>query len=422
MAVPGGGEGGIDTLLTPISPEIPVGTPLFDLFRVYSAVSPYGLIKEFRPNAIENFKEDIEGNTTIDVIVPEEIATELLNGGWHGSFSFIISLVSNVMIHRVWDRAVTEAGSRFSSYIYDSYYVKNIKQEQDSRNYRLTCVGLKSYLAKRLAIPAGRDNVNGVVTIPDGSQTAKPIPASHMLKYTNRTSKGIITSLITETKILQDIPVGWTTSFLTGTATRTYLLKDFLSIEEAIDNLLDDDIGPSQIVFDGGFGSRDAPAFIFEAQGYEKGYPNTILSTRSAEMFKPVIEEVEYDVVNNIWTVGNASDGNMLIGHKVQTGSTSNILLQEVDTQRNDVRTSSLLLSYTLGIIQKSGQSIRTMSLPTGMTQRMLLAFVGNYVTIKAPEEPSIDGTSWTIVSRTLNMETKRIEFDMVEIQMVEEE
>ena len=145
MAVPPV-EGGGDSLLTPVSPDIPVGTPLFDLFRVYSSVSPYGLIKEFRPNAIENFKEDIEGNTTIDVIVSEEIATELLNGSWQGPFSFLISLVSNVMIHRVWDRAYTEAGSRFSSYIYDSYYVKNIKQEQGSRNYRLTCVGLKVYL------------------------------------------------------------------------------------------------------------------------------------------------------------------------------------------------------------------------------------------------------------------------------------
>lgn len=421
MAVPPV-EGGGDSLLTPVSPDIPVGTPLFDLFRVYSSVSPYGLIKEFRPNAIENFKEDIEGNTTIDVIVSEEIATELLNGSWQGPFSFIISLASNVMIHRVWDRHITEVGSRFSSYIYDSYYVKNIKQEQNSRNYRLTCVGLKAYLAKRLAIPAGRNTVDGVVTIPDGSQEAKPIAASQMLKYTNRQAKGIITSLITETKTLQDIPVGWTANDLTGTATRTYLLKDFLSIEEAIDNLLDDDIGPSQIVFDGGAGGRDAPSFMFQTDGYEKGYPYTTLSARSAEMFKPVIEEVENDVVNNIWTVGNASDGNMLVGHRVQSGSTSKILLQEVDTQRNDIRTSSLLNSYTLGILQKSGQSIRTMSLPTGMTQRMLLAFVGNYITIKAPEEPSIDGTSWTIVSRTLNMEAKQIEFDLVEIQLVEEE
>lgn len=416
MAVPDVPVGPGGNLAIPVSPAIPVGTPLFDLFRVYHSVSPYGLIKEFRPNAIENFREDIEGNTTIDVIVSEEIATELLNSGWTGAFSFIISLVSNVMIHRVWDRHITEAGSRFSSYIYDSYYVTNIKQEQGSRNYRLTCAGLKSYLAKRLAIPAGRNSFNGVVTIPDGSQTAKPIPSTHMLRYTNRGSKGIITSLIAETKTIQDIPVGWSPNDLTGTSTRTYLLKDFLSIEEAIDNLLDDDIGPAQIVFDGGAGSREAPYFNFQTDGYEKGYPTTILSARSMEMFKPVIEEVEFEVVNNLWTVGNASDGNMIVGHKVQDGSTSRILLQEVDTKRNDVRTSSLLLSYTLGILQKSGQAIRTMSLPTGLSQRMLLAFVGNTIGIKAPEEPSIDNTSWTIVSRTIDMETKQIHFDMVEI------
>lgn len=425
MAAPGSGgtppAGG--WLVVPQSPEIPVGTPLFDLFRVYSAAPPFGLIREFRPNAIENFKEDIEGNTTIDVIVSEEIATSLINGGqWFGPYSFIISLVSNVMIHRVWDRSYYEAGERFSSYIYDSYYVTNIKQEKDSRNYRMTCAGLKEYLKKRLAIPAGRNTVNGTATIPDGSQTAKPIPASHMLKYTSRSSKGIITNLLTETKILQDIPVYWSMNGLTGSSTRTYLLKDFLSIKEAIDNLLDDDIGPGMIAFDGGYGTRDNVRFVFAVDGFEKGYPSTQLSARSGEMFKPEIESVENDVVNNLWTVGNASDGNMIVAHKVQAGSTSRVLLQEVDTTRNDIRTSSLLLSYTLGTLSRSGQSVRTMSLPTGLTQRMLLAFSGNVIGIKAPEEPEIDGSTWRIVARTIDMANKRIEFDMVEMTGYEED
>lgn len=421
MAVPPVDPPAGGNLAIPESPPIPVGTPLFDLFRVYGAVDPYGLIKEFRPDAMENFTEDIEGNTTIDVIVSEEIATELLNSGWHGPFSFIVSLVSNIMIHRVWDRHVTETGMRFSSYIYDSYYVQNIKQEKNSRNYRMTCVGLKKYLSKRLAIPAARNTINGTASIPDGSQTAKPIPSSQMLKYTNRSPKGLIANLLLETKGLQDIPVWHSPNTLTGAITRTYLMKDFLSIEEAIDNLLDDQVGPSQIVFDGGAGSRSAPSFVFETGGYERGYPFTSLSARSDPMFKPTIAEVEFGVVNNIWTVGNASDGNMLIGHRVQGDTSGQVLLQEVNTERNDLRTSANLLSYTDAILQRSGQSVRTMSLDTGLTQNMLLAFAGNYIGIKSPEEPNIDGTNWVVVSRKINMETKRIEFDLAEISFTEE-
>ena len=420
MAVPDFPIGG-DSLLSPVSPEIPVGTPLFEFVRVYESVPPHGFKSEFRPMALENFNENVEGDTTIDIIVSEKVANGLLDNYWGGAFSLIVSLISNVYIHRVSDRAYTEVGNRFSSYIYDSYYVKQIKQEKDSRNYRLVCFGLKEYLRKRLAIPAGVDTTNGVVSVPDGSQAAKPIPVSQILKFTNKTTKGITAGLISESKLIQDIPVYWTLNGLTGTMQRTYLLKDFRSIKEAIDNMLDDEAGPSAVHFDGGFGSRDNVAFFFDEGGLEKGYPVTQLSGRSGEFFKPNVETVENGVVNNIWTVGNASDGNIILGHKVQDGSTSQILLQEANTERNDIQTPDFLLSYTLGILSKSGASVRTMSLDTGLSQKMLLAFVGNYIYIKAPEEPQIDNSRWYITERTINMNGKRIEFDMVEVILEED-
>jgi hypothetical protein len=422
MATPSGPmpEGG--WLRPQTSPLIAAGLPLFDLFRVYGSVDPYGLIKEFRPDAMENFTEDIEGNTSIDVIISEEVAADIMSSeAWSGPYSLIISLVSNIMIHRVWDRNITEAGTRFSSYIYDSYYVKNIKQEPNSRNFRMECAGLKHYLSKRLAIPSARNTINGTVNIPDGSQETKPIPTSQMLRYNNQTPKSLIINLLNQTKNLQQIPVWHSPVPYSGSITRTYLMKDFLSIEEAIDNLLDDQVGPSQIVFDGGAGQRSSPSFVFHTDGYEKGHVYTSLSTRSDPLFRPNIQEVEFGVVNNIWTVGNASDGNMLVGHRVQSGSSGKILLQEVDTQRNDLRTSSNLLSYTDAILQRSGQSVRTCQLDTGLTQDMLMAFSGNYISIESPEEPQVNG-SWTVVRRVIDMENKRIKFDLAEISLIDPE
>lgn len=409
MAIEGGG-GGADKPFPVL--YLPEGKPVIDYCRVYSALAPYGLQFEFRPTGFENWIEKIEGDTQVDVII-DEATFARIDPVYDGPFSLIISLNASGPIRRRIDNAQAGGGASWSSFTYDSYYVQAIMQE--GSRYRLSCVGFKEYMSKRLAIPSNRDAVDGVITTPDGSDAAKPIPSNAILQLSSRTQKGIIAGLLTETATLQALPVSWTSFSTSGDMQRTYLLKDMRSIKEAINNLADDQ-GAADVVFDGGYGSRNNVGFLLSlSSALERGIPTVSLNSRTSEIFLPNVETAQADTVNNVWTVGNASDGNIILGHKVQAGTTGKILLQAADMQRNDIQTPDFLLQYTLGVLAKSGSYVRTMALNSGLTPKMFLAYCGNYLYIQSPERPELHKTSWRVVERTIDMGAKRITFDLEE-------
>lgn len=407
MAIEGGGEGGGVDQPFPVT-YLPEGRPVIEYAKTYFSVPPFDFHIDFRPIAFENWTEAIEGDTHIEILIDGSTAAKILSV-FDGPFSMMTTLVASGKITRRRDNAQAGGGYVWRSFAYDTYYIMSITQE-DNQNYRLICAGAKEYLSKRLAIPAGRNVVNGTVSYPDGSVSTKPIAASQKLTYTNKTQKGVIAGLLTETKILQDLPITWSTFNLDGDMQRTYLLKDMRSIKEAIDNMIDDQ-GGQDVTFDGDFGSFQ----MFVGYDLERGIPVVNLSTRSSEMFLPKVETAAADSVNNLWTVGNASDGNILLAHKVQAGTTGKVLLQTADTQRSDIQTASFLLSYTLGILIKSGSYVRTMALDTGLTPKMFLAYAGNMLFIQSPEYPDIDRTWWTIVERKIDMANHKISFDLEE-------
>lgn len=390
------------------------GNPQIELVRVYNAVSPFNFLFEFRPTAIENWRESVEGDTGVDLIIDERTSAKLA-ALYDGSYSLIVSLVSDMSIYRVTDRHVTTYGFGWSSYVYDSYYVQTVRQVESTRSYRLTCVGLKEYLNHRLAIPASRNTIDGTVSVPDGSQESKPIPSNQILSFTNKSYKGILAGLFDETNLLQQLPLGRTNNDISGTRQRTYLLKDMRSIKEAIDNILDDQDSPD-IVFDGSFGDRNSVSFFFaEMASFERGMRVTQLNDRNSEIFRPTVELSQANTVNNLWTVGNAADGNILLAHKVQANTSGKILLQSANTERNDIQTPLFLLDYTMGILQRSGQTIRTMALTSGLTAKMFVAFAGNSIYMQTPDHPEINNSFWYITARRINTATKQIEFDLVE-------
>lgn len=409
---PGEGGGGSDS---PFIPRLlPEGKPVIEYGRVFSSLTPFGLHFEFRPIAIENWSESIEGDTSVEIIIDDETMSKFM-AVYDGPFSLIISLIASGQIRRRVDIAYVGGGYTWSNFTYDSYYVEHVVQEPRSRNWRISCVGAKEYLKKRLAIPAGRNTVNGTISQPDGSQEAKPIPASQILSFTGKSQKGIIAGLITETATLQALPIYWRPFGLTGSMQRTYLMKDFRSIKEAIDNLIDDQ-GGQDVIFDGGYGGRDNVSFLLTmANEIDRGIPVTTINMRNSDAFLPQVEMAQADSVNNLWTVGNANDGNVLLAHKVQAGTTGKVLLQVANTERNDIQTPAFLLQYTLGILEKSGSYVRTMSLTTGLTPKMFLSYAGNYLYFTTPERPELDETWWLIVNRTINMQSKTIDFDMEE-------
>lgn len=409
---PGEGGGGVDS---PFIPRyLPEGKPVIEYGRVYSALSPFALHFEFRPLGFENWTENIEGDTTVEVLIDEE-TFERINAVYDIPYSLIISLIASGQIRRRIDISYVGSGYTWSNFVYDSYYVQTIRQEPNSRKYRVVCVGAKEYLSKRLAIPAGRNVVDGTVSVPDGSQAAKPIPASQILTFSSKSQKGVIAGLLAETATLQAMPIQHSAYGLTGSMQRTYLMKDFRSIKEAIDNLMDDQ-GGEDVIFDGGYGTRENVSFLFTiGNEIQRGIPIVNLSTRNAEIFLPTVELAQADSVNNLWTVGNATDGNILLAHKVQAGTTGKILLQSANTERNDIQTPAFLLQYTLGILERSGSYVRTMALSSGLTPKMFLAYAGNYLYIQSPERPDIHETWWLVVSRTINMATKMIDFDLEE-------
>lgn len=399
------------------SEQVPIsrGKPYINTVRVYSALDPFDFQFEFRQNGIENWTETIEGDTTVDLIVSEETA-ERLQAIYTGSFSLIVSLMSDVKIYRRVDSAYVDGGLTYQNYIYDSYYIQAIMQIENSRNYTVSCVGAKEYLGRRLAIPSGINTIDGTVSVPDGSQEEKPIPASQILAYTSKTYKGIIAALIDETAILQELPIYNSGYGLAGTRQRTYLLKDMRAIKEAIDNIIDD-VDATGFIFDGGYGSRDFVGFLFtDAPSLVRGMGSTRLTDRNSDIFTPNVERTQYDAVNNIWAVGSATDGNILLAHKIQPSSENNVLLQLANTERNDVSTPDFLLNYTLGVLQRSGQSIRTMALRSGLTNEMFATYVGNYIYFVTPDHPDINLTTWYVTQRQINTGMKDIEFDLVEI------
>lgn len=407
---PGEGGGGADT---PFIPRLlPEGKPLIEYVRVYSALTPFGLHFEFRPRALQNFTEKIEGDTHVEVMI-DRASMERLSEVYDGPFSLIISLVASGQIRRRIDEGYVGSGYTWSNFTYDSYYVQSIMQEGDE--YRLICVGFKEYMLKRLAIPSNRNSVDGVITTPDGSESSKPIPSNAILQFTSLSQKGIIAGLLNETSTLQAMPVGWSSNGLSGSMQRTYLLKDMRSIKEAINNLADDQ-GGQDVIFDGGNGSRENVNFLLTmANEIDRGIPVVELNSRTSEIFQPVVETAQAETVNNIWTVGNASDGNIILGHKIQAGTSGKILLQAANTERNDIQTPDFLLQYTIGILERAGSYVRTMSLNSGLTPKMFLAYAGNYLYMKNPERPEIDQTWWLVVERKIDMTGKRIEFDLEE-------
>lgn len=407
---PGEGSGGSDTPFTPR--YLPDGKPVIEYVRVYSALSPFGLQFEFRQNAFENFTEKIEGDTHVEIMISEATYAKFAPI-YNSPYSLIISLIASGQIRRRIDIAYGGSGYTWSSFVYDSYYVQAIVKE--GSQYRVTCVGFKEYMAKRLAIPAGRNSTDGVISTPDGSQSAKPIPSDAILQFTSRSQKGVVAGLLSETAVLQPMPVSWSINGLTGSMQRTYLLKDMRSIKEAINNLSDDQ-GSDDIVFDGGYGSRDNVQFLMHVNSnLERGLPIVEINTRTSDIFVPTIEFAQADTVNNIWTVGNASDGNIILGHKVQPDTSGKILLQTADMQRNDIQTPDFLLQYTLGILDRSGTAVRTMKLRSGLTPTMFLAYAGNYLYMKNPEDQDIDRTWWLVVERTIDFTTKKITFSCEE-------
>lgn len=412
MAYDPGEGGGVDTPFVPY--YLPEGKPVIEYVRIYSALSPFGLHFEFRPLGFENWTESAEGDTTIDVLI-DEATMSRFSEIYDGPYSKIISLIASGKIKRRLDRHVAGGGTSWSSFVYDSYYVQQVRQEPNSRIYRMVCVGAKEYLSKRLAIPTGMNTTDGTVTVPDGSQAAKPIPSSQILSFTNKTQKGIIAGLIAETATLQALPIQYNSNDLAGTMARTYLFKDFRSIKEAIDNLIDDQ-GGQDVVFDGGRGTRDNVLFQFTTGGtLERGIPTVDLNSRNSEIFVPAVELAKADSVNNIWAVGNATDGNILLAHKVQAGTTGKILLQTANTERNDIQTPAFLLQYAMGILERSGSYVRTMALTSGLTPKMFLAYTGNYLYIQSPEDPDIHETWWLVVNRTIDTAAKKIDFDLEE-------
>lgn len=410
MAIDQGNGGGVDT---PFNPQLlPEGKPVIEYGRVYSALSPFGLQFEFRPQGFENWTEKIEGDTHVEIII-DETTMARLSDVYDGPYSLIISLIASGPIKRRIDISDNSTIYGWSNFAYDSYYIQAIIKEGGS--YRLTCVGAKEYLSKRLAIPASRNSTNGVISTPDGSDAAKPIPSDAILSFSSRSQKGIIAGLLTETALLQPMPISWSAAYLTGSMQRTYLLKDMRSIKEAINNLSDDQ-GAYDIVFDGGNGSRSNVSFLMIPAGdIQRGIPMIEISTRTSEIFVPSLEYAQEDTVNNIWTVGNASDGNIILGHKVAAGTSGKILLQGADTQRNDIQTPDFLLQYTLGILARSGTYVRTMALNTGLTPKMFLAYTGNLLYFQAPEDPDLHKTFWRVVERKIDFSGKRIEFDLEE-------
>lgn len=409
---------------------------IIETVRIHSAISPFGAVAEYRPIAIEGWEETIESDNKVEVVIDRASALKLLEKNWGGAYSLIISLITDTEIERrqynFYEPADPADPPSYTSNIYDSYYITSIAPDERTSNYRLVAVGLKGYLQKRLAIPAARNTTNGTITVPDGTVNTKPIPASQILAYTNKSYKGIILNLINETRSLQDIPVYYYTDHssgdLSGTVQRTYLMKDFMSISEAINNMLDDQGAPSMITFDGGFGDREAVKFFFEAghkpldpdtptpniyDFFYKGVLTTKLNDQSSNIFTPDVESLSYKVTNNLWSVGNASDGNILLCHKTQGNPAAQVLLQEVNTENADIKTSTYLLNYTMGILQRSGQSVRTMTMKSGFTKEMLMACAGNFVEFTTPTQPEINGTRWRIVHRVIN--SKSIDFDLAE-------
>jgi hypothetical protein len=367
---------------------------------------------EFRPRGFENWNEKVEGDTHVEILIDEQTMARF-DSIYDGPYSLIISLNASGPIRRRIDNAAAGGGFQWSSFTYDSYYVEQVFQEGST--FRLICVGFKEYMKKRLAIPANRDTVSGVITTPDGSDASKPIPSNAILQLSSRSQKGVIAGLLTETATLQALPVSWTSNDLTGIMQRTYLLKDMRSIKEAMNNLADDQ-GADDVVFDGGYGSRSNVSFLMAMNsGLERGIPVIDINSRTSSVFLPAVETAQADTVNNIWTVGNASDGNIILGHKVQAGTTGRVLLQGADTQRNDIQTPDFLLQYTLGILAKSGSYVRTMSLQSGLTPEMFLGYCGNMLYFKSPERPEIHQTWWNIVERTIDFAGKKISFDLEE-------
>jgi len=394
---------------------VSVGKPYINIIRVYNAVSPFDFQFEFRQNGMDNWTETIEGDTTVDLIVSEEIARKL-QAIFPTAYSLVVSLMSDIKIYRRADIAYVESGVTYQNYVYDSYYIQSIRPIERSRNYIVSCVGAKEYLGRRLAIPSGVNSTDGTISVPDGSQEAKPIPSSQILAFTSKTYKGIVAGLIAETSILQELPIYNTGFGLTGSRQRTYLLKDMRPIKEAIDNMIDD-VDGTGFIFDGGYGSRDFVGFLFtDAPSLERGMGTTKVTDRNSAIFTPSVELTQADSVNNLWAVGSASDGNILLAHKTQGDTSENVLLQLANTERNDISTPQFLLDYTLGILQRSGQSVRTMALRSGLTNEMFATFVGNYIYFMTPDHADINLTMWYVVQRKINTGSKDIEFDLVEV------
>jgi hypothetical protein len=392
------------------------GDPVIELIRAYTALTPFNFLMEFRYLGFENWIEKVEGDTAVDILIDEATAKKLL-AIYGGSFSLIISMVSASLVNRVFDAANVGTKQTISNYIYDSFYVQKILPIENSSNYRLVCVGAKEYLAHRLAIPASQNTTDGTASVPDGSVDTMPIPSTQYLAYTGKSYKGIIAALIAETALLQAMPIGNTTFDLTGTNQRTYLLKDFRTIKEAIDNVIDDQLG-IDVTFDGGVGTRNNVQFMFSpTNALNRGTVNIPINDRSSEIFKPSVELAQNDVTNNLWAVGNAAAGNILLSHKAVSGG---VLLQSVDTTRSDITTPQFLLDYTVGSLQRSGMTVRTLALKTGLTQQFFLAYVGNYFYFRTPDhmDLDLDKTWWYITQRTINTEDKIIEFDCVEYIM----
>lgn len=413
------GTGGTDTSTAGATGNS-TGDPVIEMVRAYKAVSPFGLLAEFRYLGFDNWTEKVEGDTTVDVIVDRATGIRLTNLFTDGAFSMIISLISSSVIRRIFDAGAGVSKLNVNNYIYDSYYVQAILPIAGSKNYRLVCVGAKEYLGHRLAIPAARNTIDGTVSVPDGSQEAKPIPSNQYLAYTNKTYKGIIAALLAETALLQAMPIGNTTFDITGTRQRTYLMKDFRSIKEAIDNMIDD-VDGIDVTFDGGLGSRNFVQFMFSpTNALQRGNPTVMINDRTTEIISSGVEKVSNEAVNNLWAVGNAADGNILLSHKVAAGSTSKILLQTADTSRNDIQTPQFLLDYTLGTLARSGQQVRTASFITGLTQKFFLSYCGNYFYMLTPDHMDLDlnETFWYITGRTIDTESKTIHFDCIEYIM----
>jgi hypothetical protein len=404
----GEGGGGSDSPFK--TRYLPAGKPVIEYVRSYSSVTPFGLQFEFRPQSIENFNEKIEGDTRVDIIIDAKTKARF-DPYYAGPYSQIISLIASGPIRRRIDIAYVGSGYTWSEYTYDSYYVQQIKQEGDL--WRVVCVGFKEYMSKRLAIPSNRDSIDGVISTPDGSQEAKPIPSNAILQFTSRSQKGVVAGLLSETAVLQSMPVSWSPYGLDGSMQRTYLLKDMRSIKEAMNNMADDATG-TDIIFDGGYGGRSNIGFLMTPAGsLQRGIPTMTLNSRTSDIFRPDVQMAQADSVNNIWTVGNASDGNIILGHKKQAyfNPSSQVLLQSANMERNDIQTPDFLLQFTNGILQKSGTTVRTMAVKSGLTPDLFLCYAGNYFFLRAPEWQDVDRTSWQIVERSIDFVGKRITF-----------